>query len=727
MTTVLALLASAAAVATPVASAARPAADTPPPAAEPQRAGEQGSVEEVVVTGVQTQGSDSYTIDDQTTATRLPLSLRETPQSVSVVTRAQIQDFQLNDVNALLATVPGVNVQANETDRVYFSARGFDIQTFQIDGIGVPFAFGIQTGSIDTAFYDHIEVVRGAPGLLSSTGNPSAVVNFIRKRPTKTLTASASAQYGSFDNLRLEGDVSVPITADGSVRARAVGALTDTDSYLDRYGLRRWVGYGIVEADLGASTTLSAGYGHQDHKTNGAMWGAIPLLYTDGTRIDLDRSSNVGPEWAGWSIIDRQIFGDLTHRFGNGWVARVSAIRRATSEADELFYVYDAPVRGDPDGIAPDPANPGQFLGIKSYPGAFRAQTRNLTMEAYVTGPVTLFGRTHDVNIGVNRSAQDYRQTSAYDFATIGVPLAFPDLFQGKFPRPNFPTIFSTERASSQNTQTRRETVYGLVRLNPADPLRVILGGNLTHARSVGFSYGTDTNYDNTRFLPFAGATLDLTPGLSVYGSYATIFSPQTAIGEDGRILEPQQGNNLEAGLKGEWFNGRLNATVAAFRTRQENTAEAIAFVAGRTISRGVDARSEGIELDVGGQLAPGLQVTGGYTVMRLKDEEGDPARYFVPRNTARLNVVWLPTVLPALKLGASGQYQSRIFDPAKTIRQGGYALLDLLGRYDLTRNVSASVNVRNVTNAKYLTALNFAGGYYGAPRSVLGTIGFRY
>lgn len=683
---------------------------------------------EVVVTGQRTQGSDSYTIDGQTTATRLPLSLRETPQSVSVVTRKQIEDLQLNDVNALLTTVPGLNVQANETDRVYFSARGFDIQTFQVDGIGVPFAFGIQTGSIDTAFYDHIEVVRGAPGLLSSTGNPSAVVNFIRKRPTKTLQAHASAQYGSFDNLRLEADVSVPLTSDGSVRARGVGAYTDTDSHLDRYGLRRWVGYGIVEADLGAGTTISGGYGHQDHQSRGAMWGAIPLTYSDGTRIPLARSSNVAPDWAGWNIVDRQIFGDLTHRLGNGWIARISAIRRATSERDELFYVYGNPVRNDPDGIdLGNPADPSDDRAIFSYPGAFRAQTRNLTVEGYVTGPVTLFGREHEVNIGVNRSAQRYVQGSSYDFATIGIPLAFPDLLQGNFPKPVFPTDFSTAPASSQNTHTRRETAYGLVRLNLADPLKLMLGGNLTHATSSGFSYGVDTNFDNTKFLPFVGATYDLSPNLSLYGSYATIFNPQTAIDANGSVLAPIRGNNLEAGLKGEWFGGRLNSTLTVFRTRQDNTAEAIGFVGGRTISRGVDAKSEGIELEFGGRLAAGLQATGGYTLLRVVDDAGDPVQRFVPRNTARLNLSYSPPALPELKLGASGQYQSRIYTPDGTISQKGYGLLDLFAGYELTKNVSASVNLRNVTNTKYLTALNFAGGYYGAPRTVLGTISVRY
>ncbi|GGB28994.1 ferric-rhodotorulic acid outer membrane transporter [Sphingomonas metalli] len=690
-----------------LAAVADPSAATVEGAAVPAANVDQRG-EEIVVTGTRTEGSEDYTISSQSTATRLPLTLRETPQSISTVTRAQIQDFQLNDINALLTTVPGINVQAVESDRVYYSARGFDIQTFQIDGIGVPFAFGIQTGSIDTAIYDHIEVLRGAPGLLSSTGNPSAVVNFIRKRPTRELSASASAQYGSFDTLRLDADVSVPLTGDGSIRARGVGVYQDGDSHLDRYHLRRWTGYGIVEADLGANTTISGGYGHQDHQSHGALWGSLPLTYSDGTRIDYDRSSSVAPDWSSWNVIDRQIFGDITHKLGNDWVVRVSAIRRATNEDNELFYVY-----GNPDRTT--------GTGILAYPGAFLAPTRNLTLEAYATGPLNLFGRRHEVMLGVNRSAQTYKQYSSY--AAVDVPVLLPDILAGSYPKPNFPQTYTL----SLDQHTRRETAYGMVRLDLADPLKLMLGANLTHAKSDGYSYGVPSRFDATRFLPFVGAVLDLSTNVSAYASYATIFNPQTETDVDNRILAPIRGNNLEAGLKGAWYGGRLNASVAVFQTRQDNTAEYAGFANGRSYYTGIDAKSEGIELDFGGQIAPGLQATGGYTLMRIEGEDGQPVRRYVPRNTGRLNLSYAPPALPALKLGASAQYQSRIVNPSGVFRQKDYALLDLFARYALTDRISVSANLRNVTNTRYLVAANVDQSYYGAPRTVLGTISVRY
>ena len=150
---------------------------------------------DIVVTGIRdevSEGTGEYITGKTRSATRLPLKQKETPQSVSIVTRSQIEDFALRDLNTLLGTTTGINVQQTETDRTYYSARGFDITNFQIDGIGLPFAYGLQNGSLDTATYDRVEVLRGANGLLSSTGNPSATINLVRKRPGKSFAASAS-------------------------------------------------------------------------------------------------------------------------------------------------------------------------------------------------------------------------------------------------------------------------------------------------------------------------------------------------------------------------------------------------------------------------------------------------------------------------------------------------------------------------------------------------------
>lgn len=695
-------------------------------AVSPETVPQRAAGDDIVVTAQQTKGTDAYTTPDQSSAYRLPISIRDTPQAVSVVTRQQIDDFQLNDINALLATVPGFNVQPQETDRFYYSSRGFDVQNFQVDGLGLPPAFAVQVGSIDTAIYDHVEILKGAPGLLSPVGNPSAVVNFIRKRPTRDFQATGSAQYGSFDSLRLQGDVSTPLDRDGHIRALGVGVYSDADSYLDRYHLRRWTGYGIVEADLGANTVASVGYGYQNHRSSAAQWGALPLYYTDGTRIPLARSSNTGPDWAGFNVTERQIFGDITHQVSDKWQIKASAFRRATNEQDDLFYVY-----GNPDRAT--------GLGVFSYPGSFKTSNRDFTFDVHASGSFEALGQEQMLVVGFLRGALTYRQLSRYDNAAIGVSVPLDQLFDGSFPRPNFPSRYDSDPAMSNWTHQQRTSAYATLRLRPVDPLKIILGANYTWARSEGYSYGSPSNYRDNRFLPFVGATLDLTPHVSAYASYATIFNPQNVFGEGGKLLAPIKGNSLEGGFKGEWYEGRLNAAVSVFRVRQDNFAEAAGFdpTIGQTIYRGVNSKSEGIELEFGGLLLPGVQATGGYTIMRIRGDDGAPTRTFVPRQTAKLNLTYSPPVLPELKLGASLQYQTKIYVVGSTIStvtgepirvtQDKYATLDLLGSYKITKNLQVAVNVRNVTNTKAINALTYDQGYYNAPRSVLGTVSLSY
>jgi outer membrane receptor for ferric coprogen and ferric-rhodotorulic acid len=108
-----------------------------------------------------------------------------------------MEDFRLDTINDVLANT-GVTVEKVETNRTYYTARGFDITNFQMDGIGVPMTYSLQYGDIDMAMFDRVEIVRGANGLSSSTGNPSATVNFIRKRPTDDFQASAGLTIGSW-------------------------------------------------------------------------------------------------------------------------------------------------------------------------------------------------------------------------------------------------------------------------------------------------------------------------------------------------------------------------------------------------------------------------------------------------------------------------------------------------------------------------------------------------
>ena len=217
-----------------------------------------------------------------TTATNLNLSLFETPQTVTAISRSQMDDFLLDKANEVLDYTPGVTVEEVETHRTYYTARGFDIVNFQYDGVGTPFAFGLVQGQSDTAVYQKIEVVKGAAGLITGLANPSATINYVRKRPTEDLQANARASVNEWNGYRLDGDVSGRL-GDG-VRGRVVVASEDTESYLDRHEDSTNLFYGVLEFDLSEETLLTVGHSYDLNEADGILWGALPLSYSDGTR-----------------------------------------------------------------------------------------------------------------------------------------------------------------------------------------------------------------------------------------------------------------------------------------------------------------------------------------------------------------------------------------------------------------------------------------------------------
>ena len=202
---------------------------------------------------------EGYQGKPSATTTRLNLTAQETPQGVTSIKREQLDDFKLNSIRDVLDSTPGVNVQKIETDRTYFTARGFDITNFQYDGMGMPLNGGLLVGDIDMAPYEQVDILHGANGLMSGTGNPSATVNFVRKRPTADTQATVSVSAGSWDKRRVDLDVSGPLTDSGNVRGRFIYASDTGNSYLDRYSREKNILSGLLAFDLTDSDTLTVG------------------------------------------------------------------------------------------------------------------------------------------------------------------------------------------------------------------------------------------------------------------------------------------------------------------------------------------------------------------------------------------------------------------------------------------------------------------------------------
>jgi len=668
-------------------------------------------VEHIEVRGKYTQG---YGAHDVSGASRLNLSIVEIPQSVSVITNAQLQDFQLNDINEALDSATGINVERIETDRTYYTARGFDITNFQIDGVGLPLTNGNTHADEDTAIYERVEVIRGANGLMTGVGNPSATINFIRKRPTVDQKLSVNASVGSWGKKRIEVDASTPITE--NIAARVVAVKQDKESYLDRYETDKSILYAFIEANLSENTSISLSHSYLNNDATGNLWGALPLYYTDGSATDYDTSTSTSAEWSNWKVVKNNTVVELAHHFNDSWSLRGTYSHKTTDEDTELFYVW-----GTPDKQTE--------LGLNGYASEYDFDDKHDLLDIYANGEFNLFGREHQLVVGVNYAKMSYIDTSLYDYVNGFPPLPNLNQWDGKTAEMNF----NAGETGSDITE-KQSAAYFTARFSIVDDLHVITGGRYNKWQVSGESYGVNETADEAEFIPYLGAVYQIIPDVVAYASYTETFVSQVERDIHDKILAPITGESKELGIKSELFEGKLIASLAYFDVIQKNLAKLDPTTVNLPIDQhrhiGVDGiSSDGFEIDVAGELYPGLQVSLGYTDFTIKGDE--TVAGYTPSKLFKLGATYDFQQVAGLTVGVNMRWQDDISreqgvvaesfsNAGSTIitTQAAYSVVNLMARYQLSDHMSLTVNANNVTDEKYINSLYWAQGYYAAPAS---------
>ncbi|EPJ86877.1 outer membrane ferripyoverdine receptor [Pseudomonas sp. CFII64] len=662
-----------------------------------------------------TEDSKSYTTGSMNTATKLPLSIRETPQSVSVITRQRIEDQGMNDLNDVVKYAPGITLHKTASDRQEFLARGFKIDNIMYDGLPSSISTYTQDviSSADLSIYDRVEVVRGATGLMTGAGSPAATLNLVRKRPTATPQVSITTSAGSWDRYRTEVDASNKLNDSGTVRGRVVAAYQDGNSFTDVRENQRQTFYGILEADLNDSTTWTIGASKQ-RDDNTSDWGGLPSG-PNGEDLHLPRSAFLSNNWSYWDKDNYSLFSDITHRFDNGWSAKLAAAK-IWAKAD-TFSTY----LGNYDGA-----------GFQQYAGKYRDDDDQTNLDASLSGPFQLFGREHELAVGVSHRQEKFDQWGGW---TDGTPV---DIWNFDHSRIAKPTV-DESLYESRNTATEKGA-YAVARFNPIDPLHVIIGSRVSwyeYNDRVG-----DGDYKVTREVtPYAGIIYDLNDTYSAYASYTEIFKPQTEKDSGGTVLDPMTGKNYEIGLKGEYFDGALNASVALFEMEQENRAYLLdnqnqsncpSFPATSCYGAAGKVRSRGIDTELTGALTPNWQFSASYTYVLsqyVKDAtEGNEGKLFAPNQPKHLFKAAtnynLQGELSKVRVGADLFAQSETFNRVGngTADQDAYGIVGLMAGYKFDEHWDGRVNFNNVLNTRYWQGIpNASGtGQYGDPRNLM-------
>lgn len=702
-------------------------------------------------TADQDAGQLGYTVKSTTSSTGMKLTPRETPQSVTTITQEQMQDRQITSIEQALDAAPGISMSKSEVGgRTQFRARGYPVTNWKIDGLqfqgGSDFSGGGSALNMD--MYERVDIVRGANGLLGGTGDPSATIDLIRKRPGTEFGGKAYVTYGSWDKRRLGADLNVPLSEDGRLRSRFVMTQQDANSFRDQQSDRSRAALANFEFDLSDATTLGAGYQYEYYKIVGGGWGAnIPIWYGDGSKTDLPRSTNVVPSWSFGEFTTRTAFGSLEHRFDNDWSLNLK-VAQSTTEA--LNHRGLAKVNS---------AGAGTYRGYWNQDGSgavlnglhSSSDTTQQSAQVDLTGPFSLFGRTHQAMFGYNDSrtvawTPQYRCTMASATRTSASSLGCQFRANNGFALSDWRNGVNDDYVMNAyqtglhtKTTTRLQGMYAATRLSITDPLSVILGARVSdYSNTTLATTGARSNQqENGIVTPYLGAVYDLNDNYSLYASYTDIFSPQSEESVSGSKIEPIRGQSYETGIKGEWFDGQLNAQVAYFLTKQENKAvtdgDNLTPTQAQAYKAGTGVETDGIDIEVSGALTPNWNVYGGYTYLHMRrldtDGRNDPSHLFKASTTYRLS-----GDLDRLTLGAGVTAQTNIRVtstpagiPTNGVSRGptdvnwsGYAIWNAMAKYDITDDTAITLNANNLFDKTYYTRYGFyAGAIYGDPRNL--------
>ncbi len=668
-----------------------------------------------------TDGTGSYTSGAVTTAGKIPTKRIDVPNSVSVMTRQQIEDQNLTTVDQALARTPGVTMISNDSSQSQYYVRGYSPEAM-VDGAPALSGFG-GWQQFDTAIYDRLEVLKGPTGLLMGQGSPGGVVNFVKKTPKDVFGASLITSYGSWANKRAELDVTGPLGEEKRIRWRGVLAGTDRGYYFDRAHDTKWVGFGTVEIDLTDKTLLTVSAVHQDD--HAPAFSGLPADKATGAFIDVPRSTNPYPSWSRNLWLTDEYAASLEHRFDNGWVAKASYTTRRQHFDFKDAYPWE--------GI--DAAGNVEYVRrwwLYDY-------ERN-SADAFVRGPIELFGRTHEILLGTNYAFWGNEGVGQNFNGAIGsaTPRVTGNIFNpdATVPEPAF--VFNS---GSRNEQ-KQIGIYGQGKIKIFDPLTLIVGSRVSwyDSRSRTIPPGAATGWSqgskaDGRLSPYAGLVYEIVKGINAYASYADIFVPTTSKkwdGGAGTILDPRTGAQYEVGLKGEFFGGKLQTSAAAFYIDDYNRTMSDLNHPGFYLPAG-KAKSEGVELEVTGEALPGWQIATGYTynhtkVLTAAPNTGNPITTWQPKHSFKL---WTQYTVQDGRwagvfggLGLQAYSDSGNGNPPVRV-QNPYTVVDLQAGYEINKHLKATFAVNNVFDTVYRTRIGGTNTYntYGDPRNFLVTL----
>ena len=665
---------------------------------------------EVIATGQAEEEDNNYFVPDAGRTLKTDTPLRDTPVSVQVVPQQVIEDQNATNVREIVRNASGVNFSSASGSRgEQFIIRGFSAERFRN---GFRDGFSSSRTQTELANIDRVEVLKGPVSVLFGRAEPGGIINYVTKQPLREPFYEVGFTAGSFNFYRPTLDFSAPLTENGELAYRLNVAYENADSFRDGVETERFLVAPTLSWQISDDTELTLEFSYLND-TRPIDRGLVVL--SDGEVADIPFSSYLGDPEPREDFDETRTELYLDHRFNSNLSLR-SFLRYTT--ATESGPGATVQIIDDSEDDRNFPV--GDFRGDQFY--------ETFTFQNDLTGKFNTGAIEHTVLFGLE-------YTNEFS-DSIGErrPAGLIDIFN-----PSAFEVSTDEPFEVRFFEEVRENSFGIYlqdQIAILDNLQLVVGGRFDTYNSETTDFNADGEISETEadaFSPRVGIVYQPIEPVSLYASYTRSFTPVSGSDINDEPFEPQRGTGFEIGVKSEIIKNKLSSTLALYDTTLTNITTEDPNNSDFEIQTG-EQNSQGIELNVTGEILPGWNIFAGYayTDATVSEDNVIPVGNRinnVPENNFSL---WTTYTLQqgsvaGLGFGAGVFYiGERAGDLDNSFFIDGYTRVDAAIFYEKDK-YRAAVNFKNLFDTEYIE-----GGFRqaivpGAPFTVLGSISVEF
>ena len=622
-----------------------------------------------------------YRATRSASATKTDTALRDIPQSISVIPATVLTDLGSTNVERALEFAGGVSKQNNFGGLTLYeySVRGFTTSEFYLDGFSANRGY---PSTPDAANIERIEVLKGPAASLYGRGDPGGTVNIVTKKPQPEAFTTLQTSAGSWDRYRTALDINTPLDSEGTVLSRVNLAVEDNHSFRDHVQSKRVFVAPSFSWQLDPDTSLLVESEFVRHSST------FDRGIVDASGVS--RSTFLGePNDGDINNHNNRIQAALEHHLNDAWKLRLAS------------HYKQGSLWGD--------ASENRALNADGHTLNRRYRERSTGWHDSITqlelrGMFDIGSWQHELLIGTEY--EDYRKKERVT-AIAGSPYAI-DIYNPVYGQPK-PS--GTRSGTDFFEQTKSHALNLQDQIIFTDRLRGMLGARFEHFdQSIEDFNGAPKSHQTHDALTHrAGLLYQLTPQVGVFANASTSFKPNSGLDANSKSFKPEEGVGYEVGLKTELFDDRLSATVAAFHIEKENV---LTLDPATNLNRAMGkARSQGVDLQLTGQVTDAVRVIGAFAYIDAEVTKGDKA---IPTGSRILGVAkrsgsllgvyeFQDGALRGSDLGAAFTYVGdRSGEAGGSFELPAYHTVDVLAHYKATENVTVGLNLNNLFDEKY-------------------------